>query len=394
MKNMKLSNLLCKILISFSLLFLFSLLGSDTVSTIQKIDLSGQKMKVLPCLWLNGKTIINSPPEPINRLRFLLKLQSSASVSEDMPKDFDPDYLNRILPEESLINSLLAYRPMDNLLPLNHSTLIDQFSEQEFLYAEVRNISENRQYRLYFRFNPYRKTSTFLFSVPANQDSSADYAGNLSETNQYCFVRDNQLFLFNPQNKRLTTENHFPDMTSFFRTDRQSLFLYVDKEKVLNVYSIRDHKVIWQNNLIFEGSSLQNDQNKYTIHLTSVSGSSDWVLLSVQDRDQIVLSLTDGKILGRFTFSDPKTLLIKPFFIINGSVWIQFYLQDDNPKQTTVFLEKIAFSKDKGCNATLFQLDIPQDFYPVYYSFVPIYSKLAILFQNESDEVKAVFGLP
>ena len=371
---------------------------------VQEINLSKQELKTLPCVWINGRTLLPTPPEPLNRLKIAMNLSPSKSIFQALqPNSFDPFYIDRIVSKDVLMNTMFPY-PNKNAIPsyLQNNRIVDQFSEEEFLYSTTKaEANADETFSSYFRVNPYKKQSKFIYSLKEeNSPKNPTYAGYLADTNQYCFVTGNRLLLFNPDNSEIVNEAYFPNLTSIFCSDNRNLFLYVDTDQQLKAYSIQKHAVIWQN------ANVKEDwYSQYPFYFKAVSYNGQFVLVT-NSYEQKFISLTDGTKLTNFTFDLNQYEFPSPFQEVNHALWLQYYEKNEYAGYDyQLKFEKITYIKEKGFSVNLYQLDNSardsqtgeyiDKLTPLCYSYIPNHNKVLIVFKNlEDQETQAIFELP
>jgi len=373
----------------------------STANPIQEINLSEQKPQILPCVWMNGKTLAPVPPEPLNRLKIAMNMTPPKSTFQALqPKAFDPFYLDRIVPKDILMNTIFPYKE-EKLAPkeLFENQMIDQFSEDEFLYiTNISGTSPEETFGTYYRVNPYQRKSQFVYAIKdKSYPKNPTYAGYLSSTNQYCFVSGNWLLLYDPKIGDVTNEAYFPNLTSIFGSDKRDLFLYVDTDQKLNAYSILKHKIIWQN------TNVKDDwYSQYPFYFKAVSYADQFVLLT-NHYEQKFISLKDGSKLTNFTFDLNQYAYPAPFQEINHALWLQYYRTQEYAEHIGgLMFEKITYTKEKGFRVDLFQLDNSardsqsgEYLIPVCYSYLPRHNKVLIVFNDlAGNETQAIFELP
>lgn len=373
-------------------------------NSVQDINLSKQSIKILPCVWINGKTLLPIPPEPLNRLKNAMNLSPSKSNFLVLqPTAFDPFYIDRIISGDVLMNTLFPYKE-EEFAPkeLFANQMLDQFSEDEFLYFTNKSGSIPEEiFGSYFRVNPYQKKSQFIFALKeGNYPKNPTYGGYFTSIKQYCFVTGNRLLLYDPLTNEVTNEAYFPDLTSLFGSDSRDLFLYVDTDQKLKAYSILKHKMVWQT------ANVKDDwYSQYSFYVKAVSYNDQFVLLT-NNYEQKFISLKDGSKLTNFTFDLNQYVFPAPFQEINHALWLQCYRKQEYADHIGgLMFEKITYSKEKGCRVDLFGIDntardsqsgeYVDNLIPVCYSYLPHHNKVLIVFNNpEGHEIQAIFELP
>jgi hypothetical protein len=371
---------------------------------VQEINLSKQELKTLPCVWINGRTLLSTPPEPLNRLKIAMNLSPSKSIFQALqPNSFDPFYIDRIVSKDVLMNTMFPYKEEKSApLHLFDNQIVDQFSEDEFLYyTRKAGASKEETYRSYFRVRPYQKQSKLIYSESDTENSkSKTYAGYLSNTNQYCFVSGERLLLYDPGKSKVMNEAYFPKLSSFFNTDGRSLFLFVDEEEKMNAYSIQKHALIWQN------ATIKKDwYTQYNFLIRPVSFSDQWILATDFSKQKF-FSPKSGDLLASFDLKFVYTDFPESYQEVNNALWFQYYKKYENAEHIfDLKFEKIIYSKEKGISITLYQLDNPvfdpveqirlEELAPVSYSYLPNHNKVLIVFKDLLDqETQAIFELP
>lgn len=376
----------------------------STANPIQEINLSEQKPQILPCVWMNGKTLAPVPPEPLNRLKIAMNMTPPKSTFQALqPKAFDPFYLDRIVPKDILMNTIFPYKE-EKLAPkeLFKNQMIDQFSEYEFLYITNKaGTSPEETFGTYYRVNPYQRKSQFVYAIKdKSYPKNPTYAGYLSSTNQYCFVSGNRLLLYDPGTCKITNGDYFPNLTSFFKTDGRSLFIFVDSDDNLNAYSVQKHAVIWQNKMI-----KQDWYTQYIFLIRPVFFTDQWVLATDFSKQRF-FSPKSGDLLASFDLNFEYMSIPLSFHEIGNSLWFQYYKKMDYSEHIyDLKFEKITYSKEKGISATLYILDNPvvdllekvrlDELILIGYSYLPRHNKVLIVFNDlAGNETQAIFELP
>lgn len=372
-------------------------------SPVLGIDLSKEGFKTLPCVWINGKTLMPNPPEPLNQLKIMMNIPRQKSTFQlQQPNAFDPFYIDRIISKDTLMNTMFPYKE-DKSAPvaLTNNKIIDQFSNEEFLYyTNQAGTNSDETYGSYFRVNPYELESKLIWTMRENNSpKNPTYAGYLSATSQYCFISGKRLLLYNPDNGKVTNEAYFPNLTSFYNSDLYDLFIFEDTEQRLNAYSIQKHAIIWQN------PNLLKDSYRNIGLLQPVSFSRKWILAADYNRQRFV-SLLDGNLLADFDLHLENSDFTSSYQEINNALWLQYYKKQEYYEHITeIRFEKISYSLEKGISISLYKLDNLivdpinkvklDDLISVCYSYLPRQNKVLIVFKNlDGLETQAIFELP
>jgi len=393
-----------RMVISVCLMLFLTTTHSQSVQVLPKnIELSTLEKKILPCIWIDGKTLISYPPSP----SLFSKISSQLStflpgIQKTYPASFDPFYIQRMLPTDILMNTLIPYRNLDySQDDLYSYQILDQFSEDDFLYYIHQTLNKEESLGLYFRVQPYQKKSKLLFSLPlVGSESRLSYVGYLSETKQYCFITENHLVLYDTDKHQMVIEQYFPSLSKALKTDNQSLFLFIDTNKTLNAYSIKHHKVMWQNKTLLADHSF----DQFNTEMITISTLPSSCYISYYKRSFLLVSLLDGKEIA--SINNPDIIPAKSVREVNGALWIPFYLINTNGDINRLYFEKITCTKDNQISVDFYELDFPITSVlkktdslgmpkPVFLVFIPAYHKILIIAKDDQDhEHQAVYDLP
>lgn len=394
-----------RMMIIVCIMFLFTTTHSQSIQQLPiKIELSTLKKQVLPCIWINGKTLVSYPSAPSCFSKNPFKHSVvTPGFWKTYPSSFDPFYIQRMLPTDILMNTLIPYHaPWNSWVEINSYQILDQFSQDDFLYYIHQSLNKEESYGLYFRVQPYQKKSKLLFSIPLiASESRLSYAGYLSETKQYCFVTENHLMLYSPDTHQMVIEQYFSSLSKALKTDNKNLFLYIDHDKILNAYSIKHHKVIWQNKTLLADKSYDEIMDIEMKMITTLPSS---FYISVDRRSISLLSLLDGKELAIITNSE--LFASEPLREIYGALWMPLYQTNTKGQIDRLCFEKITFAKENQISVDFYELDFPITSVvkktdsialpdPDFLVFIPAYHKVLIIAKDDQGhEHQAVYDLP
>lgn len=400
------------IFVSF-LFWMVCIMSPNTQNSEPSTSLPTQASQILPCIWINGRSNRTAPPiptyssEPNPGFFYHLSYPTRYANNSSSPHEVDFAYPNRLVSSESLENILCSYQ--SNILSPSESKfcyLFDQLSDENFLYYYAFNQNLKDSSGMYFLVNPYRKSSELLFSLAKNKSSPAvQYVGFLSNPSRFCFYSQQKLFIMNKNTKEIKLEAPFSQQISYFATDYHSLFIFLDSKGIWSAYSVKEHKVIWQNHQIMKDLKAADSTSNENFNIKASSLNDQWFLMQLPGFRFLVISSVDGKVLSQFSLpvmTTESTLPLREWF---GSIWIQYLHKASNTATPIVRFIRIMQDPEKKIAITSFDLDNPyidpkqqsklQDANPVFYSFIPSYHKLLIQYRDMNNKIiQTVFEMP
>jgi len=381
------------------LLFLFPAPSGQAIP--EHITVSESDIFNLPCIWSDGETKAIYPPEPLNRLRYKMRIPAKLNFTKGNPSEVDFFYPKRLLNNVVLMNTLTSYSKKYSFPEIsNEYTILQQYADEDFLVMFNQKGEDQEGHTtlsyLFFLANPYQSQSRFLFATQ-EKGAGKHFIGSFSKTPQHGFIINNQLYLYTNETLPMTLEAHFPNAIRFLSTDNEDLLFFLSSGRTitLKAYSLSRHKVVWENpNLI------DNQDQIDSARITRFSHNPDLILVSFTHY-LILLSTKTGEAIKSFTLPSEFDNAEVHFREMNGNVWIQYYITNQEGIYQNLYQIKLSPNKDLSFPIQLFQIEetalieTKKGFAPVYYAYIPAYQKLLIVYKNQDKlESQAVFQLP